>query len=218
MAKSTSTIWSTEANPEDDTEQHNQNKSLSRSPPLELQSHYRTHMAPELSLQPEAGSVSDDVEQHGQDRSLSRSPPLELQSHYRTHMAPELSLQPEAGSVSDDVEQHGQDRSLSRSPPRELQFKYHMDMDSELLLQPLPRSLSGISLVSEVAKIYIRLAEVESKCIETDKLYLAAAKEKDPLQKVPLTSDKLQSLVALHKEVYTLFTRHIAGLYVNSVY
>ena len=114
-------------------------------------------------------------------------------------------------STEEDIEQHDQDRSLSQSPSLDARFEQYPDKDPEILLQLDVRPISRTELMVEGKAIYTGLEMVEAKCIEVDQKYLLAAQ-------VPLKSDQLQSLVALHEQVHTLFAGYIAGPYISSVY
>ena len=68
-------------------------------------------------------------------------------------------------------------------------------------------------LVVEVKGIYAGLALVKGKCIIVDERQLAAAQEKNPLRRINLKIDQWQSLIALHKQVYTLPRTHSSITY-----
>ena len=76
-------------------------------------------------------------------------------------------------------------------------------MDPEMLHQPDTRPVSHDQLVAEIKGIYAGLAMVEARCIDIDERQLVAAQEKDPRKRIHLETHQWQSLIALHKQVYT---------------
>lgn len=85
----------------------------------------------------------------------------------------------------------------------------HRDATQEsqpkIIRQPETRPISHDQLVVEVKGIYAGLILVEQKCREVDEKQSAAALERDPARKAPLSNAQWQALIALHK---TLLHEH----------
>lgn len=75
----------------------------------------------------------------------------------------------------------------------------------QIIRQPETRPISHDQLVVEVKGIYAGLVLVEQKCKEVDEKQSAAALERDPSRKTPLSNEQWQALIALHK---TLLHEH----------
>lgn len=105
-------------------------------------------------------------------------------------------------SIGEDIEQHDQDKPC-QSPPVEEQFREDPETP-EILLQRDTIPISHNQLWLKVKGTYAGLALVEAKCIDVDETQLATAQEKDPHKRTHLESHQWQSLIALHKQVYTL--------------
>ncbi|KAL9598025.1 MAG: hypothetical protein Q9219_004781 [cf. Caloplaca sp. 3 TL-2023] len=75
----------------------------------------------------------------------------------------------------------------------------------QIIRQPETRPISHDQLVVEVKGIYAGLILVEQKCKEVDEKQSAAALERDPSRRAPLSNEQWQALIALHK---TLLHEH----------
>ncbi|KAL8965797.1 MAG: hypothetical protein Q9197_006323 [Variospora fuerteventurae] len=75
----------------------------------------------------------------------------------------------------------------------------------QIIRQPETRAISHDQLVVEVKGIYAGLVLVEQKCKEVDEKQSAAALERDPSRRTPLSNEQWQALIALHK---TLLHEH----------
>lgn len=93
--------------------------------------------------------------------------------------------------------------------PQTVESHQDQDQDQEpqpqIIRQPETRPISHDQLVVEVKGIYAGLVLVEQKCKEVDEKQSAAALERDPTRKAPLSNEQWQALIALHK---TLLHEH----------
>ncbi|KAL8944124.1 MAG: hypothetical protein Q9216_000629 [Gyalolechia sp. 2 TL-2023] len=91
------------------------------------------------------------------------------------------------------------------SHPVESHQDQAQDPQPQIIRQPETRPISHDQLVVEVKGIYAGLVLVEQKCKEVDEKQSAAALERDPTRKAPLSNEQWQALIALHK---TLLHEH----------
>ena len=94
-----------------------------------------------------------------------------------------------------------EDRPQPASPYRDTV----QEAQPQIIRQPETRPISHDQLVVEVKGIYAGLILVEQKCKEVDEKQSAAALERDPSKRVPLSNEQWQALIALHK---TLLHEH----------
>ena len=99
--------------------------------------------------------------------------------------------------------ERGRPPSRGASPSVDELSGENPEAQPEMLLQPETRPISHDQLVIEVKGIYAGLVMVEAKCIDIDEKQTAAAQEKDLTKRIQLKNDQWQSLIALHKQVWT---------------
>lgn len=93
----------------------------------------------------------------------------------------------------------------SYAHPVEAQQDRTEEAQPQIIRQPETKQISHDQLVVEVKGIYAGLVLVEQKCKEVDEKQSAAALERDPDRKTPLSNEQWQALIALHK---TLLHEH----------
>ncbi|KAL8957475.1 MAG: hypothetical protein Q9193_005263 [Seirophora villosa] len=89
--------------------------------------------------------------------------------------------------------------------PVEPHWEKTEEAQPQIIRQPETKQISHDQLVVEVKGIYAGLVLVEQKCKEVDEKQSAAALERDPDRKTPLSNEQWQALIALHK---TLLHEH----------